>query len=219
MHLRTANRGRPAADGEVPGTGTEHPNRPMPSLGALLSVELPRAVTGPNVALLFVVASSEQGDITASPLVGRTPVLRRLVPCLVRYLAVPQEVTVEGFARTSRDGALVVQLGSVDERRRRRYQRQMPVTIEAPGADAITGTTEDISLGGLRARTPVALPAARRVFVSLDAPHSPAIIAAARAVSCERSSYGRWYDARLEYTSMTALDQARLGSLLDSPAQ
>jgi hypothetical protein len=220
MRLHTASRRDVPATGGAGAAADHTPEpRPLPGLGALLFVELPSTVTGPDAAVLYAVVSLDgAGDLTARPVVGVTPVLRTEMPCLVRPMAAPEDMFVDAFARTAHDGGLILHLDGVDSRLHRRYPLTMPVVVQPPGSVGMVGTTEDISLGGLRAHLPAPLPAVRRVFVSLTLPGSPPIVGTARMVSCERSDGAGPYLARVEYASMATADRARLWVLLDATA-
>jgi hypothetical protein len=183
-----------------------------------LFVELPRVVSGGDAPELYVVVASDGTEARARPVVGATPLLRADVPCLVRAWGAPEELAVEAFARTAHDGGLGLRLDPLEARRYHRVERTVPVTVEAPGAEVVAGKTEDVSLGGVRARLLSAPPAARRLFVSLLSPGSPAIVASARVVAAEPSDDEPSCVVRLEFTSIAPLDHARLWALVDLPA-
>ena len=221
MRLHTANRRDRTAADAAHGPADDAPaSRPLPGLGTQLFVELPGTVTEADVALLYTVVSlNGDGDITARPVVGATPVLRADMPCLVRPVAAPEEMFVDAFARTSHDGGLILHMDAVDARRHHRYAQSIAVAIQPPGSDGVYGTTEDISLGGVRARVPTPLPPVRRVFLSLMPAESSPIVATARMVSCERSDGPGSYLVRLEYASMATAHRARLWLLLEATAE
>jgi hypothetical protein len=81
----------------------------------------------------------------------------------------------------------------------------------------IDGLTEDVSVGGLRARLPVAVPADQHAFISLDLAGSDPILAAARTLSCAPIGPRASHIVRVQFTILSAQDQARLFALLEWP--
>ena len=158
--------------------------------------------------------------VTARPLRGDPPEIRVGTPCLVDYTNGARRLNIDAIALSSGPGGVILQLHIADRRRSPRYGQPMTVTIEVPGTGlgVIEGVAEDISLGGLRLRVPAHLPAGRRAFVSVAVADRDPILAAARILTCERTVGGLSHFARVEFTLVSAHDQARLFALMDWPA-
>jgi hypothetical protein len=220
LHARTSRRlGAPGGhDTIVLGEGWH--GRPLPAPGSLVFIEFPRAAAGQEAALVYTVVDIDlHGNLTAEAVVGAPPAVHAETPCLVRYGGGLEDQTIEALALTSSGGSVIARLNTADARRYPRSREEVPVTVELPGTSlpVAVGVTEDVSLGGLRARLPVPVPAARHVFVALHPDGTPPIVAVARVVSCDTARSGVGYVARVEYTLMPAIDQARLWSLVESP--
>jgi PilZ domain-containing protein len=199
---------------------TEPWARPLPVLGGAVFIEFPTDVSGPDAAVLYrVVDVDRRGNLTAEAVVGLVPAVRAESPCIVRYRRGTDEVAADALALSASRGTVILRLNMADARRHPRSALEVGVSIEVPGTGhrAMIGTTEEVSLGGLRARLPACLPVDRRAFVSLHPSATPPIAAIAVIASCDPGTPAGWYVARLEYTLMAPTDQARLWSLVESP--
>ncbi len=220
LHARTSRRLGALGERDTIVLGEGGDGRVLPAPGSLVFIEFPTDVAGQEAALVYTVVDIDlRGNLTAEAVVGAAPAVHAETPCLVRYRDGLEDQTIEALALTSSEGSVIARLNTGDARRYPRSRAEVPVTIELPGTSlpVAEGVTEDVSLGGLRARLPVPLPAARHVFVAVHPDGTPPIVAVARVVSCDAAASGAGYIARVEYTLMPPIDQARLWSLVESP--
>jgi hypothetical protein len=197
------------------------PARPLPSIGSRIHLEFPKVQGRLDSAGRYLVVDVDGADgVTARPLRGDPPEIRAGTPCLVDYTKGARRLNIDAIALSSGAGGVILQLHTADQRRSPRSGQPMTVTIEVPGTGlgVIEGIAEDISLGGLRLRVPAHLPAGRRAFVSVTVADREPILAAARILTCERTVDGLSHFARVEFTLVSAHDQARLFALMDWPA-
>jgi hypothetical protein len=219
LHAHTSRRPGAAEEGDPIVFERGPMGRPLPAPGSLVFIEFPTAVAGEDAALIYTVVDLDgHGNLTADAVVGAAPALRAETPCLVRYRGGLDELTVDALTLTSSDRSVIVRLNTGEARRYPRSRHELDVSIEVPGTNlpVAQGTTEDISLGGLRARLRGPVPPSRHVFVTVRPRGTPPIVAVARIVSCDALGSGTGYSARVEYTLMAPIDQARLWSLVES---
>lgn len=193
---------------------------PMPSLGDRIRVDFPTSNSPSDPSGRYVVADIDGADnITALPLGFSPPPLRAGSPCLVQYGAGQRRLNVGAIALSSGPGGVVMQLHTLDQRRFPRFRRPISLTIEVPHTTlgVIDGVTEDVSLGGLRAHVPVAVPTDRRAFVSLGVASADPILAVARTLSSNPVGAQGTHAVRVQFTVISPQDQARLFALLDWP--
>jgi hypothetical protein len=219
LHTHTSRRPSMEQDGDPIVLARGPSGRPLPAPGSLVFIEFPTAVAGEDAALIYTVVDIDgRGNLTADAIVGDAPALPAETPCLVRYRGGLDELTVDALTLTSSDRSVIVRLNTAEARRYPRCRHELDVSIELPGTrfPVALGTTEDVSLGGLRARLPMPVPPTRHVFVTVHPRGTPPIVAVARIVSCDALGLGAGYAVRIEYTLMAPIDQARLWSLVES---
>jgi len=190
---------------------------PTPPLGGRVQLIFPRSIGWSG---RYVVADIDGGDtITVRPTTGSAADARAGTPCFVTYTVGKRRLTTEAIAINCGAAGAVLQLRLADQRRFPRYRRPIAVEIEVPQTElgVVEGVTEDISLGGFRARVPVGLPADRRAFVALGSADAEPILAAARVLTCVPSAAGASHVVRVEFTLVSPHDQARLFALVDWP--
>jgi hypothetical protein len=193
---------------------------PMPSIGDRIRVDFPTSNSPSDPSGRYIVADIDGADnITALPLGFSPPAMRAGSPCLVEYRRGQRRVNVGAITLNSGPGGVVMQLHTLDQRRFPRFRRPIALTIEVPHTTlgVIDGVTEDVSLGGLRAHVPVAVPTDRRAFVSLGVATADPILAVARTLSCNPVGARATHVVRVQFTVISAQDQARLFALLDWP--
>jgi hypothetical protein len=192
----------------------------VPSIGERLQIDFPRLSVPDEPSRRYVVADiDDNGNVTARPIGGCPPSARTGTPCTVQYHAGAEPRRVAAILVSCGPGGVVMQLHAGDQRRFPRYHRRVAMTIEVPQTNlgVIDGVTEDVSVGGLRARIPVALPADQHAFISLDLAGSDPILAAARTLSCAPIGARASHIVRVQFTILSAQDQARLFALLEWP--
>lgn len=193
----------------------------MPSVGTRIRVDVPLR-SAPNGSGQYLVADVDKSDnVSAWPLGCSAPSIRAGTPCLVEYRVGGQRICVGATTLNAGPHGLVIQLYAQDQRRFPRFRRPTAMTIEVPTTSAglIEGVTEDLSLGGLRAKLPVAVPTDRRSFVSLELAGGDPIMTVARTLSCTPVGGRGAHLVRVQFTAVSANDQARLFVLLDWPIQ
>jgi len=169
--------------------------------------------SGPYV----VVDVAGQDTVTARPMVGEPPAVRVGTPCLIDYTIGAQRRSREAIVLSSGPGGVIVQVHLADQHRLPHCRRPMTVFVEVPGVKlgVIEGVTEDVSLGEVRARVPIALPTDRRAFISLHGTDSTSILAVARILACGPTLAEGTYFLRAEFTLVSPHDQLRLFALMD----
>jgi hypothetical protein len=190
---------------------------PTPPLGGRVQLIFPRS-TGWSGR--YVVAVVDGGDtITVRPTTRSVVDAPVGTPCFVTYTVGKQRLTTEAVTVDCGPAGAVLQLRLADQRRFPRYRRPIAVEIDVPQTELglVEGVTEDISLGGFRARVPVGIPVDRRAFVALGLADAEPILAAARILTCVPSVAGTSHVVRVEFTLVSPGDQARLFALVDWP--
>jgi hypothetical protein len=193
---------------------------PMPPVGGRIQVDFPRLSVPYHSSGRYIVADIDGDDtITVWPVGGYTPEVRAGTPCLVEYRVSARRLTVGAIALNSGPGGVVMHLHTGDQRRFPRLQGPVAMTIEVPSTDlgVVDGVTEAVSLGGLRATVPVALPADQRAFVSISVVAADPILAAARTLACAPAVARGSHIVRVQFTVVSSSDHARLCTLLHWP--
>src|SRR5579862_7909574 len=220
----------------MPGTGSEETQRPvnekrgsrrdkmptisMPAVGGRIQVDFPRLSTSLDASGRYVVTDIDGAEtITARPIVGCPPGARSGTPVLVGYSIDGRRVQVGAIVVSCGPGGAILQLYAGEQRRFPRHRRPIAVTIEVPQTSlgVIDGITEDISLGGLRATIPVAIPVDRRAFISLCVAAVDPILMMGRTLFCAPVPIRRGHILRVQFTVVSASDRARLFAFLDRP--
>jgi hypothetical protein len=192
----------------------------MPLVGGRIQIDFPRLITAFDSSGRYTVTDIDRLEtITVRPIVGCAPVLRSGTPALVRYSVDGRRLQVGAIVVSCGSGGAVLQLQGGEQRRSPRYRRPIAVTIDVPQTSlgVVDGITEDISLGGLRAIIPVAIPADQRAFISLAVVAADPILMMGRTLSCAPVAVRGGHALRVQFTLVSACDQARLFAVLDWP--
>jgi PilZ domain-containing protein len=190
---------------------------PTPPLGGRVQLTFPRSIGWSG---RYVVDDVDGGDtVTVRPIAGRAGDAPVGTPCFVTYTMGQHRLTTEAITIDCGPAGAVLQLRLADQRRFPRYRRPIAVEIDVPqtALGLVEGVSEDISLGGLRARVPVGIPTDRRAFVALGQADAQPILVAAKILTCAPSGVGTSHVVRVEFTLVSPDDQARLFALVDWP--
>jgi hypothetical protein len=194
---------------------------PAPSplvVGAAITIEFPTAVVSHDGKGPYVVVDVDGHDtLTARSMLGEPPAVRVGTPCLVHSTIEAERQIREAIVLSSGPGGVIVQVHPADEHRLPHCRRPMTVLVEVPGTQlgVVEGVTEEISVGGVRARVPVELPTCRRAFISLPGEDSTPILAVATILACGPTIAERTYFLRAEFTLVSPHDQLRLFALMN----
>ncbi len=134
-------------------------------------------------------------------------------PCVINPGHVEQERLAVVVAAGS--SVLIVDVAR-DPRRHSRYRRPWPVTLEATCSElgVVETTLEEISVGGMRVRTPVLLPVDAHVFVSVMLPDEPPVLGLAEVRAGHADSDEDGFVARLQFIVMARSHYLRLATAL-----
>ena len=188
----------------------------IPAVGTTVLVTLPDP-HGDGTPRRFRVVEARERVLTLNPegQLGE-PGPPAGTPCLVGAIASGRpRAQCEAVVVSAGALALVVDVAP-DPRKHPRHQRPWKVKLEAPGTGigVVEGTMEDISVGGMRAGTPVRLPVDARVFVTVLVDRSAPVLAIAEVRAAHARDDAEGFVARLQFTVMARWQYLRLAVLL-----
>jgi hypothetical protein len=196
------------------------PTISMPSVGDRIRIDFPKLTTSLDGSGRYKVTDIDGDEtITVRPIVGCPPGVRSGTPVLVGYLVGGRRIQVGAIVVSCGTGGAVLQLYVGEQRRFPRHRRPVAVTIEVPQTSlgVIDGITQDISTGGLRAIIPLAIPVDQRALISLGVAAADPILMMGRTLSCVPVAVRRGHVLRVQFTVVSASEQARLFAFLDWP--
>jgi len=187
-----------------------------PEVGAPVLVALPAPYDGGS-AVTYLVADARDRQLTLHSEVPRLDAsVPAGVPCLVSWVDSDRDTSREAIVVASTASALIVDMAP-ERRRHPRYRRLCAVRLQVPYSPlgVVEGIAEDISAGGMRIRTAVALPADARVFVSILPVGTPPILAVAEVRGPRSGDQPTHHLASVKFTLIAPSHAARLATLLE----
>jgi hypothetical protein len=141
------------------------------------------------------------------------------VPCVVSWVERARGATREAIVVASTASALIVDVAP-ERRSHPRYRRTCPVRLQVPYSPlgVLDAVAVDISAGGMRVSTRVALPPDARVFVTIIPAAVPPVLDLAEVRGPRRGERPTEHIASLKFTLIAPSHAARLAALLQSPA-
>ncbi len=197
-------------------------NYSLPPRGASVLVTLPKpyrrgsapacyTVAGARGQRLTLLSDEQWGDLDAPP---GAPCLVRSVHAQGRRLTCPALVVAAGASTLIVDAA-------TDPRRHSRHRRAYRVRIEVLDSDigVVDGISDDLSVGGMRVRTAIALPPDARAFVTVPLADAAPVLALAEVRGARGTTEADvGHIARLKFTLIAPFQEGRLQALLRWPS-
>ena len=191
------------------------------AVGASVVVALPSPYGGPGSPRRYRVAAVLGREVTLRPEAGPIePWPPAGAPCLIGSgAAAVRHESCEAVVVASSASMLIVEVVR-DARRHVRFRVPCRARLEAPGTNlgVLEADVEDISMGGMRVRIPVLPPLDCRLFASVQVGDAPPILAISEVRGVHHGDEPGDLVVRLQFTVMAPSHQARLGALLEAPA-